>query len=254
MYLRNYFTFLFALHSCVLCYANSRFRIVGGELSSIEATPYMVSIYFDEKHECAGSLVSMEKVITAAHCLQDRPARLFMVQAGVTNRVRETGQCRAVEKTYIPSTYKANTRNMDIAAIKVSEPFCESPQVSKIPICSTELTPTTPMQVSGWGSISERRRDHVAKLRTTVVPIIATSDCANKYRRIRKCLTKTMLCAGLGGSDACYGDSGAPGVVGGELCAVVSFGRGCGRSEFPGVYTNITNKNVLKFIEKLPNF
>lgn len=56
-----------------------------------------------------------------------------------------------------------------------------------------------------------------------------------------------MICAGFldGSGDSCFGDSG-----GGLICAqnetklligIVSFGRGCGRRNYPGVYAQITS-------------
>ncbi|XP_067614642.1 seminase-like [Eurosta solidaginis] len=250
MNLRNYFTLLFVVHSCLLCYANSQFRIVDGKSVNIEAIPYMVSLHYEKNFKCAGSLISMEKVITAAHCLKDTKAKLFVVKAGVTNIVTETGQCRTVKKIIIPD-YKRNTKNMDIGAIKVSEPFIQSPQVNYITICSTELRPGKPIKVSGWGSTSVYSTDHVAELRTIIVPIVGTSECANRYQTIGRTLTKSMMCAGMCGSGAARGDSGGPGVVGGELCAVVSFGRFREIPAFPVVFTNITYKKVLKFIQKV---
>jgi secreted trypsin-like serine protease len=56
-----------------------------------------------------------------------------------------------------------------------------------------------------------------------------------------------MLCAGdlsNGGEDSCQGDSGGPlfvpdGGSGWVQVGIVSFGIGCGRRDFPGVYTRV---------------
>ena len=59
-------------------------------------------------------------------------------------------------------------------------------------------------------------------------------------------VTSLAICAGSGGKDACLGDSGGPLVWSDEqnhqsyLIGVVSWGEGCGRPEYPGVYTRVT--------------
>jgi trypsin len=54
-----------------------------------------------------------------------------------------------------------------------------------------------------------------------------------------------MICVGVAGGrkDACQGDSGGPLVKTGsdEQVGIVSFGEGCARANFPGIYTKVSN-------------
>ena len=50
-----------------------------------------------------------------------------------------------------------------------------------------------------------------------------------------------MICAGVtgGGKDASHKDSGGPLVVGSQLVGIVSWGIGCAKAEYPGVYSDV---------------
>lgn len=57
-------------------------------------------------------------------------------------------------------------------------------------------------------------------------------------------ISQTMICLGIpgvGGKDACQGDSGGPAVINGNtLVGIVSWGFGCARPQYPGVYTRVS--------------
>uniref|UniRef100_A0A672ZH59 Vitamin K-dependent protein C n=1 Tax=Sphaeramia orbicularis TaxID=375764 RepID=A0A672ZH59_9TELE len=81
-------------------------------------------------------------------------------------------------------------------------------------------------------------------LRKVDVRLVSEEDCIRSYGRL---VTPRMLCAGYrtGKKDACQGDSGGPLVCqepSGRwfLAGVVSWGHGCGRPDYYGVYTRIT--------------
>lgn len=80
-------------------------------------------------------------------------------------------------------------------------------------------------------------------LRAVNLPIVNQDYCNSQYGGR---ITPQMICAGFqeGGKDTCFGDSGGPLTCqqNGEkqLVGIVSFGRGCARPNYPGVYVRLT--------------
>uniref|UniRef100_A0A7N8Y7F0 Peptidase S1 domain-containing protein n=1 Tax=Mastacembelus armatus TaxID=205130 RepID=A0A7N8Y7F0_9TELE len=79
-------------------------------------------------------------------------------------------------------------------------------------------------------------------LQEVSIPIVSNTRCNAAYGSI----TSNMMCAGLtqGGKDSCQGDSGGPLVSKNNTvwvqAGVVSFGYGCAKPNYPGVYTRVS--------------
>ena len=85
------------------------------------------------------------------------------------------------------------------------------------------------------------------RLMQVELPLVALGDCKARNRDASGSIDERNLCAGIlpqGGKDSCRGDSGGPMVVdrGGSWIqiGIVSWGVGCGRAGFPGVYTRVS--------------
>lgn len=63
-------------------------------------------------------------------------------------------------------------------------------------------------------------------------------ECNEDYDGV---IEESMICAGVpeGGKDSCHGDSGGPLVIDRKLVGLVSWGFGCAKPGYPGVYTNV---------------
>ncbi|XP_075160383.1 seminase-like [Haematobia irritans] len=220
-------------------------RIVGGHNTSIEKVKYIVSLRLKNgKFFCGGTLVTKQHVITAAHCMDGLDKNDFKVHAGVTS-LRQRGVTRSIIKITKPKVFNMRNLTMDIAVLKLSKPMIGK-NIKPIPLCSHVITSNSNLKVSGWGLINEYAYNPSQQLRTVYVKLVAKKYCRRNYSNIIK-LSQTMMCASLPGRDACTGDSGGPLVHRGELCGVVSFGIGCGRSQYPGVYTKV--RYVERFIK-----
>ena len=102
---------------------------------------------------------------------------------------------------------------------------------------------TGPYTVVGWGATRENGRQQ-RYLRFASVPSVPDGTCAAVYRFV----ASDMMCAGnlrTGGVDTCEGDSGGPmlrrDAAGRWLqVGIVSWGVGCARPGYPGVYTRVS--------------
>ncbi|CAH2009728.1 unnamed protein product [Acanthoscelides obtectus] len=91
---------------------------------------------------------------------------------------------------------------------------------------------------SGWG-VTEMHSDIASDiLRDVDLKIINNEIC---LRKVKEAVTKRMICAtgGRTGKDTCEFDSGGPLEYNGTLVGIVSWGRGCGIKNMPGVYTSV---------------
>ncbi|MES3038029.1 MAG: serine protease, partial [Bdellovibrionota bacterium] len=104
--------------------------------------------------------------------------------------------------------------------------------------------------VAGWGTLKEGGGVS-PKLMKVDVPLVSAVNCKKSYPNQ---IDDTMICAGFeaGGQDSCQGDSGGPlyyQTPNGNfvLAGVVSWGRGCARPKYYGVYGNVSS--VVEWIE-----
>jgi len=76
--------------------------------------------------------------------------------------------------------------------------------------------------------------------------------CKKNYAD-EKDVTPRMICAGVseGGKDSCSGDSGGALVLKNsrKQVGIVSWGYGCAEKNYPGVNTNLADKEIHDFID-----
>ena len=118
------------------------------------------------------------------------------------------------------------------------------PQGGLLPNVGTQL------YAAGWG-MTEENGDISMTLKEVAVPLVNLDICndADSYEGYVK--EESMFCAGYadGGIDACQGDSGGPIVelnpagTAARLVGIISWGKGCGRANYYGVYTKISSVN-----------
>ena len=99
--------------------------------------------------------------------------------------------------------------------------------------------------VTGWGRTNSSGSQSNILQEATVTTLSNNSQCRRSNHRHDR-ITENMICAQAAGRDACRGDSGGPLAVRAQdgsysQIGVVSWGRGCARQGYPGVYTRLTS-------------
>jgi V8-like Glu-specific endopeptidase len=225
------------MHSDVYLPATS--RIVGGsQVQDVATYPWFV-----QGSGCAASLIAADMLLTAAHCegfpftnkVQLNSLKAFNVNAN--NMPAGAIQVQTQIQTPHPD-YNSNSQDNDFMLVKL-----------KTAVNATVVTlnfddgfplPNQELRVIGVGTTSEGGPT-ANFLRQVDVDYMSTNDCKSYYGQ-NSINGNVMLCASGVGKDSCQGDSGGPifDEDSRKQVGVVSWGYGCARPNFPGVYSRLS--------------
>ncbi|RZC39837.1 serine protease [Asbolus verrucosus] len=215
-------------------------RIIGGSSIAISQVPWQVSLQYYGSHICGASIISSRYVVTAAHCTDGLSAGSLSIRAGTATR-GSGGQVVSVSRINQNPNYNDNLIDYDISVLELSSALTLNSNAAAIslPSSSTSWAAGTSVLVTGWGTTREGSSSLPTALQGVTVQLVSESSCKSAYGS--SSITSRMLCAGVtgGGKDACQGDSGGPLAVNGVLGGIVSWGYGCARPSYPGVYSNV---------------
>nr|XP_039273252.1 uncharacterized protein LOC120347391 [Styela clava] len=247
-------------------------RIVGGDDAYATQFPWQAAIRFRHPirvrgykgrvyHNCGGALIDSCWVLSAAHCFYDSNPKTYIVRLGDlnNNRVDGTEQEFDPQEIIVHEDYTdIPSHRQDIALIKLKKKNGRCARYTRQvqPVCLPTIEFDIPedgamCQVSGWGvtDTSKGQGSAAEVLQWISVPTMRDDICSIKYNKPDKSvyfLRDVMFCAGYktGGKDSCSGDSGGPYVCRGSdgryaVAGIVSFGIGCARKSYPGVYTRV---------------
>ncbi|XP_071463444.1 cationic trypsin-3-like [Marmota flaviventris] len=209
-------------------------KIVGGYTCEKNSLPYQVSLNIGF-HNCGGSLISDQWVLSAAHCYRNIQVRLGEHNINV---IEGDEQFIDAVKIIPHPNFSKDTADNDIMLLKLKSPATISSRVSTISLPRSCPTVGTECLVSGWGNTLSSGVKYPDLLQCLDAPVLSDTACHKAYPGM---ITSNMFCLGFleGGKDSCQCDSGGPVACNGELQGIVSWGTGCALKGKPGVYTKV---------------
>lgn len=234
-------------------------QIIGGDPADPGEYPFMAAILGEDiagtdydKQFCGGSLIADVWVLTAAHCVQGESPSALAVAVGRTVLSSNQGQRRAVAAVFVhPDFGSPLGLANDVALLRLASPVSITPVTLAGAADDGFEAAGTPLTVIGWGNTNANGQpSYPDELREVDVPVISDTQCSRVYRNALD--APTMLCAGAPGLDSCQGDSGGPlfATSGGTFIQLgtVSWGQGCAKKRFPGVYAEVNNAGIRSWI------
>merc|ERR1712038_526161 len=185
-------------------------RIVGGHDVDISERPFQVVFQWYGDLICGGAWIGGNKVLTAAHCCD-------------------------VSKVVMHPQYDGSDISNDACVLVLEKSIDDSNAApATLPPAGINFNAGDPFVVSGWGTTSEGG-SLSSTLKAVTVPHVTDESCNESYTGA--VVGDVMICAGEAGKDSCQGDSGGPMTSGDYHVGIVSWGYGCARAGYPGVYS-----------------
>merc|ERR1712213_116166 len=236
-------------------------KIVNGWDADQGEWPWIAALLNNNRQFCGGSLITQKHILTAAHCVAHM-SRYDVANLKVRlgdHEIRTVGETEVFEskaaRVVRHKEFSQQTLHKDVAIISLENPVPTS-MANVRPVClpsGHQKYAGQTATVVGWGSLKENGPQPNTLMEVTV-KIWDNPTCKDTYGNAAPGgIMDHMMCAGQKGKDSCSGDSGGPMSIGTGTSwtqiGIVSWGIGCDKSHYPGVYTRVTA--VKSWIDKI---
>jgi secreted trypsin-like serine protease len=222
------------LFVCLVTIAQARWvgRVVGGYFAEPNQFPWQVSLFFNGRFKCGGSIIRKNWVLTAAHCVDDGVASEYKILAGTIINNFGAGSVHQVKKLIYHEDY-ADFKN-DIALMQIVDEFPLDATRKIIEFGTHEIPDGDDVIVSGWGRESTGG-NLPQKLKWNILKKYNDDECTEVTG-----IDRGLICLlSPQNNGVCNGDSGGPAVHNDKVVGVANFVmNGCG-SEYPDAYAKV---------------
>uniref|UniRef100_A0A9J8C4D8 Zgc:123217 n=2 Tax=Cyprinus carpio TaxID=7962 RepID=A0A9J8C4D8_CYPCA len=254
--LLSFIAILFSMEVAADCgVAPLNTRVVGGTDASAGNWPWQVSVHYNSRHICGGTLIHSQWVMTAAHCIISSTNlnnwTLYLGRQTQTSSAANPNEVRVgIQSITVHPKYNNTLFNNDISLMKLSQPVTFTPYIRPVCLASrgSIFHNATFCWATGWGNIGKNQPLPAPQaLQEVEVPVVGSSQCSCQYKPLGDAIiTAQMICAGRTDKGICQGDSGGPlqckqGSVWVQA-GITSFGTslGCAKEGFPEVYSRVS--------------
>jgi hypothetical protein len=242
--------------------------IVNGYVPNPNAWPWAAALIYSgpgteaERQRCGGTLIRPMTVVTAAHCIIDDQTGVATTAAELSAIIGRrdlnqagVGDTIPVSSIAVHPAYDRQSKANDVAVLHLAAPSRFVPATFVDPL--SKLREGLKATVMGWGRLNDDAIQGDSDILLAAdVPLWSPQRCAG-VPDMGRYDASTMLCAGYfnGRVDSCQGDSGGPlmvldGTQTWRLLGVVSWGIGCGKKGYPGVYAWVNGPTIRPFIDQ----
>ena len=195
--------------------------IVGGTVVEPGAFPDVVAVLGADGGLCTGTLIAADLVLTAGHCIEADPIEVIV---GSVDLAKPDGERRRVQWA---RAYPDWIDRYDIGIIMLEHPVFTQPRAIAQGCTRADLAPGLPLQVVGFGLTTKSGTGDNTRLHRATVPLV-DGTCQSDPACQPAVAPGGEIIAGGHGTDACFGDSGGPILIGTDrglaLLGVVSRG------------------------------